>query len=100
MAYVPPSVANGLRGEGRRIIVGPDIHPARVGGKIINSTGRGAAKFPDQKVMHTRFLGIALGTPLPAGALENAHELLLYRVDGNYESIFGQGRLDRLVDEA
>ena len=42
-AHVLPPTAHGLHGEGRRIIVDPDIHPARVGCKIINSAGRGAA---------------------------------------------------------
>src|ERR1019366_4708781 len=50
-AHVLPPTAYGLHGEGRRIIVDPDVHPARVGGKIINSIGHGAAKFRDQKVM-------------------------------------------------
>src|SRR5208337_587376 len=54
-AHVPPPAANSLHGECRCIVVDPDIHPARVGGKIINSIGHGAAKFRDQKVVHTHF---------------------------------------------
>jgi hypothetical protein len=66
----------------------------------VNSIGRGAAKLLDQKVVHTHFLGIALGTPFAASVLEIAHEFLLLRVDGNHRLVLGQGCLDRRVDEA
>jgi hypothetical protein len=55
----------GLHGEGRRIIVDPDIHPARVGDNIINSITRGAAEFRDHKFVHTHFFWRALRSPSP-----------------------------------
>jgi ribosomal protein S18 acetylase RimI-like enzyme len=99
-AYVLPLAANGLHGEGRRIVVDPDVHPARVGAKIINSIRCGAAEFLDQKVVHTNLFRVALGALFAAGVLEGAHEFLLLRVDGEHRLVLGQGHPDRLVDEA
>ena len=44
-----PPTANGLHGKSRRVVVDADVHPARVGGKIINPVRHGAAEFLDQK---------------------------------------------------
>ncbi len=99
-AYVLPLAANGLHGERRRIVVDPDVHPARVGAKIINSIGCGAAEFLDQKVVHTNLFRVALGALFAAGVLESAHEFLVLRVDGEHRLVLGQAHPDRLVDEA
>ncbi len=98
-ANILPPTAYGLHGEGRRVIVDPDIHPARVGCKIINPIGHGATEFRNQKVVHTHFFWRALRTPFPTGVLEIADELLLLRIDGDHRLVLGQGGLDRRVDE-
>ncbi len=96
---VLPPAADRLHGESRRIIVNADIHPTRVGGKIINSVRHGAAEVIDQKIVHAHVLRLALGSPFPTGVLEIADQFLLLRVHGDHRLVLGQGRLNRVVDE-
>ncbi len=74
--------ADRLRGKSRPIIVDADVHPTRVGGKIINSVRHGAAEVLDRKIVHAHVLRLALGSPFPTGVLEVADQFLLLRVYG------------------
>jgi len=98
-ADVLPPAADRLHGKSRRVVVDADVHPAHVGGKIINSVRHGAAEFLDQEVMHAHFLGIALRPPFPAGVLEVADQFFLLRVDADHRLVLYQGGLNRIVDE-
>ena len=67
---LPPS-SDRLHGERRRVIVDADVHPARVGGQIINSIRHGASKLLDQKIVRAHVFGRALRTPFASGVLKS-----------------------------
>src|SRR5208283_599335 len=94
---LPPS-ADRLNREGRRVVVDPDVDPARVSGQIINSIRHGATELLDQEIVHAHFFRIALFAPLAAGVLEIADQLLLLGIDGYSRLVLGHGCLDRVVD--
>src|SRR5271165_5575161 len=98
MADVLPPSADRLNREGRRVVVDPDIDPARVGGQIINSIGHGATEFLDQEIMDAHLFRIALSAPFAAGVLEIADQFLLLRIDGYGRLVLGHRRLDRVVN--
>src|SRR5208337_1857027 len=85
---LPPS-ADRLNREGRRVVVDPDVDPARVSGQIINSIRHGATELLDQEIVHAHFFRIALFAPLAAGVLG---------IDGYSRLVLGHGCLDRVVD--
>src|SRR5208283_580150 len=95
---LPPS-ADRLNREGRRVVVDPDVDPARVSGQIINSIRHGATELLDQEIVHAHFFRIALFAPLAAGVLEIADQLLLLGIDGYSRLVLGHGCLDRVVDD-
>src|SRR5271166_6478419 len=73
---LPPS-ADRVNREGRRVVVDPDVDPARVCGQILNAIRHGATEFLDQEIVHAHFFRIALLAPLAAGVLEIADQFLL-----------------------
>src|SRR6266851_1021561 len=93
-----PPPANAVDGEGRGIMVDPEIDPARVGGQVINTVWHRPAELLDQEVVHPDLLRIACRTIFPAAVLEVADQFLLLRVDRDHRLVRGQRRAHHRID--
>ena len=83
-ADVLPPAADGLHGEGRRVMVHAHADPSGIGREVIDAVRHRPAQFLDEEVMHPDRFGLALRAPLPAAVLEVSDKLLLLRVDRDH----------------
>ncbi len=98
-AHFPPPASNLLHCKLRGVVIDADVHPASIGGQVINVVGGDLAQLRIDEVMNPDFFRHPLGLPLLAGVLEVTDQFLLLGIDGNYRIagslIFG----DRPRDE-
>ena len=97
-AFMTPQAADRRDGERARVVVRPDIHKARVASDVIDAIGVGPWHVGGRKIMRTYPPRLFRGTPLLAGIVEVADELLLLRIHGDHRAAVPEAAFHRGVD--
>ena len=82
-AHAKPPASNTGRGEGGRIVIGPDVDPTHVLADIINTIWNNFGRFWGSKVMNLHLFRLSFRLPFLPAILEISNKLFLLRINRN-----------------